>query len=205
MQNTQSYIQQEPSKHLSEYYFILLKHKWVIIAVCLIAVSLSVYRNSGLIPMYKTTATIIIEGDRRTSPITGQRMNYESFYLGTLTFNTHLKLITSRPVLERVIKKLKFDQINNEDLRKKKPGKTILSTLKQNFNLLVGKKTKPSIVIDKMAQQAASLKGKITIEHVEDTRLLKITATDLDPIHAKNIANALAKSYIDFNIENSIN
>ena len=104
MQNTQSYIQEEPSKHLSEYYFILLKHKWVIIAACLIAVSLSVYRNSGLIPMYETTATIVIEGDRKTSPITGQTMNYENFYLGALAFNTHLKLITSRPVLERVLK-----------------------------------------------------------------------------------------------------
>ncbi|MCJ7540431.1 MAG: hypothetical protein MUO88_12285, partial [Desulfobacterales bacterium] len=63
MQNTKSYIQQDPSKHLSEYYFILLKHKWVIIAACLIGVSLSAYRNSGLIPMYKTNATIVIEGD----------------------------------------------------------------------------------------------------------------------------------------------
>jgi succinoglycan biosynthesis transport protein ExoP len=204
MQNTQNHIQEEPSKHLSEYYFLFLKHKWVIIAACLIGVSLSIYRNSGLIPMFKTSATIVIEGDRRTSPITGQRMNYENFYLGTLSFNTHLKLMTSRPVLERVIKNLKLDQINKEDLQKTKPAKTLLSTLKQNINLLLGKKTTPSVVIDKMAQQVASLKGKITIEPVEDTRLLKITATDLDPVNAKNIANAIAKSYIDFNIENRL-
>ncbi len=204
MQNTQSYIQEEPSKHLSEYYFILLKHKWIIIAACLIAVSLSIYRNSGLIPMYQTTATIVIEGDRRTSPITGQTMNYENFYLGALAFNTHLKLITSRPVLERVIKNLKLNQIDRNDLLKKKPRKTLLSTLKQNFNLLIGKKTKPSVVVDKMSQQVASLKGKIQIEHVEDTRLLKINVTDVDPVNAKNIANALAKAYIDFNIENRL-
>jgi succinoglycan biosynthesis transport protein ExoP len=204
MQNTQSYIQQEPSRHLSEYYFILLKHKWIIIAACLIAVSLSVYRNSGLIPMYQTTATIVIEGERQTSPITGQMMNYEAFYSGALDFNTHFRLITSRPVLERAIKDLKLDQINNEDLQKKKPRKTLLSTLKQNFDLLLGKKPKPFVVVDKMSQQVASLKGKIQIEHVEDTRLLKITATDLDPINAKNIANAVAKSYIDFNIENRL-
>jgi polysaccharide biosynthesis transport protein len=204
MQNTQSYIQQEPSKHLSEYYFILLKHKWVIIAACLIAVSLSIYRNSGLIPMYQTTATIVIEGERRTSPITGQEMNYESFYLGALAFNTHLKLITSRTVLERVIKNLKLDQINNEDLQKKKPRKTLLSALKQNFNLLLGKKAKHFAVVDKMSQEVASLKGKIQIEHVEDTRLLKINVTDVDPVNARNIANELAKAYIDFNIENRL-
>jgi len=204
MQNTQSYIQEEPSKHLSEYYFILLKHKWIIIAACLIAVSLSVYRNSGLIPMYETTATIAIEGDRRTSPISGQIMNYENFYLGALSFNTHLKLITSRPVLERVIKNLKLNQIDRNDLLKKKPRKTLLSTLKQNFSLLIGRKTKPSVMADKMPQQVAGLKGKIQIEHVEDTRLLKINVIDVDPVDAKNIANVLAKAYIDFNIENRL-
>jgi len=204
MQNTPNYIQQEPSKHLSEYFYILLKHKWIIIAACLIAVSVSVYRNSGLIPMYQTTATIVIEGDRRTSPITGQMMNYEVFYSGALDFNTHYRLITSRPVLERAVKNLKLDQINSEDLQKKKPRKTILSTLKQNFNLLIGKKKKTYIVVDKMSQLVASLEGKIKIEHIENTRLLKITATDIDPVNAKNIANALAKSYIDFNIENRL-
>jgi uncharacterized protein involved in exopolysaccharide biosynthesis len=140
MQNTQSYIQEEPSKHLSEYYFVLLKHKWVIIAACLIAVSISIYRNSGSIPMYKTTATIVIEGDRKTSPFTGQAMNYESFYMGALAFNTHLKLITSRPVLERVVRNLKMNQIDRNDLVKKKPRKSLLSIFKQNFNLLIGKK-----------------------------------------------------------------
>ena len=123
MQNTQSYIQEESSKHLSEYYFILLKHKWIIIAACLIAVSLSIYRNSGLIPMYQTTATIVIEGDRKTSPITGQIMNYENFYLGSLAFNTHLKLIMSRPVLERVIKNLKTQSDRQERLDKKETPK----------------------------------------------------------------------------------
>jgi len=205
MQNTQSYIQEEPSKHLSEYYFVLLKHKWVIIAACLIAVSISIYRNSGSIPMYKTTATIVIEGDRKTSPFTGQAMNYESFYMGALAFNTHLKLITSRPVLERVVRNLKMNQIDRNDLVKKKPRKSLLSILKQNFNLLIGKKKiKPPVVVDKMTQQVASLKGKIQIEHVEDTRLLKINVTDTDPVSAKNIANALAKAYISFNIENRL-
>ena len=204
MQNTQNYIQQESSKHLSEYFFILLKHKWIIIAACLITVSVSVYRNSGLIPIYQSTATIVIEGERRTSPISGQMMNYEVFYSGALDFNTHFRLITSRPVLERAVKNLKLDQINTENLRKKKPRKTLLSTLKQNFNLLIGKKKKTFPVVDRMSQLVASLKGKINIEHIENTRLLKITATDIDPVNAKNIANALAKSYIDFNIENRL-
>ncbi len=55
-----------------------------------------------------------------------------------------------------------------------------------------------------MSSLVAGLKGKINIEHVEDTRLLKINVTDVDPVNAKNIANSLAKAYIDFNVENRL-
>ena len=51
MENTQYNIQEEPSKHLSEYYYILLKHKWMVIAACIITVSLALYHNSELIPV----------------------------------------------------------------------------------------------------------------------------------------------------------
>ncbi len=204
MQITRNNIQTEQSKHLSEYYFILTKHKWVIMAACLIAVSYAILHNSKLQPVYKTTAIIVIEGDRRTSPITGQIMNYESFYLGALAFNTHFKLITSRPVLERVVKNLKLDQIEKAEVSQKNPRQTLLSKIKQNINLLLGIKNNPSVVFDKMEQLVAGIKGKIQIEHIEDTRLLKINITDSDRVNAKNIANALAKAYIDFNIENRL-
>ncbi len=209
MQNTPRNIQEEPSKHLSEYYYILLKHKWVVILACIVAVSLALYYNSVLMPVYKTTATIVIEGERRTSPITGQILNFESYYLGEITFNTHYKLMTSRPVLERVVNNLKLDQIEEVEVSQKNPHKTFLSKFKQNIRLLIGKKETPSkegppVAEDKMSRFVAGLKDKINIEHIEDTHLLKINVADGDPVNAKNIANAFARAYIDFNVENRL-
>ena len=126
MQNT---IQTEPSKHLLEYYFILLKHKWIIIAAGIIATSIAIYHNTTLQPVYKTTATIVVESERRTSPITGRIMEYESFYLGEINFNTHFKLITSRPVLERVAKNLEMDQIGKSEVAKKNPRPSFWATI----------------------------------------------------------------------------
>jgi len=200
----QNNIQSKQPKHLSEYYFILTKHKWVVIAACLIAVSIAVYHNAMLQSVYRTTSTIVIENERRTSPITGQILNYESFYLGEINFNTHYKLITSRPVLERVVKNLKMDPIETADVLPKNPPKTFLAKFKQNIGLLRGKKDTPSMPVDKMAIRIEELSGKIEIEQVEDTRLLKVNATDSDPVLARNIANTLARSYIDFNIENRL-
>jgi uncharacterized protein involved in exopolysaccharide biosynthesis/Mrp family chromosome partitioning ATPase len=200
----QNNIQTEQSKHLSEYYFILTKHKWIIIAACIIAVSLAIFHNSGLQPVYKTTATIIIESERRTSPITGQMMNYENFYLGEINFNTHYTLMTSRAVLERVVKNLKLDQIEKPEVSQKKTRQTFLSKFKHNIRILLGSKNKPSVTVDRILQLVARLRGSINIEHVENTRLLKINITDPDPVLAKNIANTLSRTYIDFNIDNRL-
>jgi len=200
----QNNIQTEQSKHLSEYYFMLTKHKWIIIAASIIAISLAIFHNTTLQPVYKTTATIVIESERRTSPITGRIMDYESFYLGEINFNTHFKLITSRLVLERVVKNLKLDQIGKSDIVQKNPRQSFASKFKQNIKLLLGIKNKPPVVVDKMSQLVSGLRSKIKIEHIEDTRLLKINITDSDRVNAKNIANALARAYIDFNIDNRL-
>lgn len=204
MQNKPIYKHQEASKHLSEYYFVFLKHKWLIIAVCLITVLFAVYHNLMSLPIYKTYSSIVIDTDQKTSPITGQIMNYESYFMGTLTFNTHFKLITSRPVLERVVESLKLTNIHQEDRHKNQNQKTFFSTIHSNLNLLLGKQEKSSAKTDSIPQQINALKNKIKIEHVEDTRILKINVSDTDPTCAKNIANTLAKAYIDFNIENHL-
>ncbi len=143
MQNTQYNIQEEYSRHLSDYYFILLKHKWVVIAACIIGVSLAMYQNSGLIPVYKTTATIVIEGDRRTSPITGQIMNYESFYSGALDFNTHFRLMTSHSVLERVVKKPRAGSDGKNGSITKNSSQNPSVQTKRKHSASDGKKRKP--------------------------------------------------------------
>ena len=86
---------------------------------------------------------MVIESERRRSPVTGQMMDYESFYFGSLAFNTHCKLITSRPVMERVIKDLKMEQFRSPEEMEISPWKHLLSQLKQNIRLLLGKKTNP--------------------------------------------------------------
>ena len=50
----------------------------------------------------------------------------------------------------------------------------------------------------------SSLKEQIEVEPVKDTQLLKITATDPDRKTAKNMADALADAYIEFNIDNRL-
>ena len=194
----------QQASHLTEYYYVLTKHKTLIIASLVIIVSLTLLFTYLMQPVYEGTATLVIEKERSTSPLTGERMDFESYVSQSLTFNTHFKLITSRPVLERVINSLKLNQIDME----KGLGVNFLSELltqfKENIRLLLGSEEKPLTPQEKMSKMIEKLGKKIEIEEVRDTRLLKVTVEDHDPVMAMKIANDIAKVYIQFNIDNRL-
>jgi succinoglycan biosynthesis transport protein ExoP len=192
----------EQSIHLTEYYLIIFKHKTLIIASLVIMVTLTMLFSFLMQPVYRATATMAIEKEQSTSPLTGERLDYESYVSQSLTFNTHFKLITSRPVLERVIKHLKLDQ-EDKDLAVN-PLKELLRQLKQNLKLLLGKEKKILTHQEKLFRLTDSLQKKIDIEEIRDTRLLTLSVEDHDPDLAANIADALAKIYIEFDIDNRL-
>ena len=194
----------EQTKHISEYYYILTKHKWLIVVCFILAATLTILHNARLKPVYRATATMVIESERRRSPVTGQIMDYESFYFGSIAFNTHCKLITSRPVMERVIKDLKMDRLESPEEMEVSPWKQLRSRLEANVRLLLGKKEKSPHPNEKRFRLRRILAGKISVTPVKDTRLLKISAEDYDPLVAQRTVNSLARAYIEFNIENRL-
>jgi len=192
------------SPHLSEYYYILTKHKWIIIVSLILMVSLTMLFTFQMKPVYRSTATLVIDKEQSKSPLTGERMDYESYMSQSLTFNTHFKLITSRPVLIQVIHTLRLDQPDKEEDIEVNPIRELLSQFKKNIRLLLGRETKLLIPEEKLAQLTGILREKIDIEQVRDTRLLKVSLEDHEPAMAMDIANSLAESYIEFNIANRL-
>jgi uncharacterized protein involved in exopolysaccharide biosynthesis len=194
--------------HLSEYFHVLRRHKWTIIVSLVIIASLILLYNSRLEPIYRATATLIIDKEMVKSPLTGERLDYETYLSESLTFNTHFKLITSRSVMEQVIKTLKVDQ---EAMAQKKEEfaqiglfKQWLSQLKKNILLLTGRDKEISHPEDKITGLVEVLQTMVNVKHIEETRLLKLSVASHSPNMAMNVANALAQVYIDFNRNNRL-
>ena len=101
---------EEPEIDLRHYYLVLLKHKFLIITCLVLTVAVTMFLTLQMEPVYQATSTVLIERPQTVSPLTGQYTPSDSFFSESLTFNTHFKLITSRPVLERVVRELKLDQ-----------------------------------------------------------------------------------------------
>ncbi len=192
------------SIHLTEYYYILNKHRSLIMASLLIIVSLTLLLTFLLKPVYRATATMVIDKEQTASPLTGERLDFESYISQSLTFNTHFELITSRPVMERLIRELKLDQVESEIGISISSLQAFVSQLKKNIHLLLGKETEPLSAEAKLTQIIQKLRTKIRIDQVRDTRLLKVNVEDHDPVMARSIANSLAKVYIEYNVENRL-
>lgn len=193
----------QQNSHLTEYYYTVTKHKRMIITCFLLTVGLTMLFTFLMKPVYRATATLVIEKERSTSPVTGERLDYESFHSESLTFNTHFKLITSRPVLGQVIREARLVQLDREGGLEGSFWQQIVSQFEKNFRLLRGKEE--VLPPDKeLIQLHKRLKEKIDIEQIRDTRLLRISVEDRDEALAKKIADTLAEAYIEFNIANRL-
>ncbi len=199
--------EKEQTVDLVRYARMLIRYKWILIAALILSVGLGVWHNSRLTPIYSATATVIIDKESNQSSVTGRRTAYESYISETMTFNTHFELITSRGVMDLVVRKTNLDKIDAEQekasLAPPHPLKQYLGHFKKNIMLLLGGEEKtPSEPVDRLQSLASMVRGMVMVEPVEDTRLLRLSVTSPDPRRAMEIANSVAESYIEFNIDN---
>jgi uncharacterized protein involved in exopolysaccharide biosynthesis len=200
-----NHTEKEQSVHLTEYYYILTKHKWTIITSLIIIVALTMTFSFLMKPVYRATTTLIVEKEMNVSPVTGEIRDFnESYTSQSLTFNTHFKLVAAYAVMKKVVKTLKLDQLNREESIGTIPWRNLLSQFKKNIRLLLGREEKVLSPQEKLEQLIEELGKKINTEQVRDTRLLKVSVEDHDPVMAADIANTVAKSYIEFDIGNRL-
>ena len=187
---------------LEDYYHIILKHKWVIFAWFIIILFLTIFFTLRMTPIYQAVGKMVIENTSAISPITGENIDYSGGYINQqMAFNTHVKLIKSRPVLEKVITELGLDNLENQnsgDNLNINPLQQLINTIKKNINLILGTQEKQVSPPDKMTTMVELLSQKISISPVRDTHLLDIDVLDKDPVMARDIANMLTQKYIEF-------
>ena len=193
--------QEEETINLTEYVQVLKKRKKLIAAITAFFVALTILITILMTPMYKGTAVLVIDKEQTNSSLaSGDALGGGSFSDDQLTFNTHFKLITSRPVLADVIHELKLDQPSELESNF---FKSLLKQFRDNIKLLFGGNQEQT-EDQKLDALVKALRDSIDIEATRNTRLLQIDAENLDPKMAMDIANTVAKKYIEFNVNNRL-
>jgi len=212
-ENSMEEMFQEKEIHLSEYLMVLRKRKTLIILFTILTVLAAMFYSYTTDPIYQSSARLIIDKEKTSSPITGERTDFESYHSQSMTFNTSIKMIKSTPVIKEVISALNLDAEKQGQDLEVSFKKQLISQLKANIKLLlkmdekhtVQKLSYEELENRKIQNLVATIKGKISVGQVRDTRLLNISVKDKDPELSANLVNMFAEKYMEFNLANKMN
>lgn len=156
---------------LSQYFWILRRQMWKIITFVVIAMVATFIVSKRLTPVYESTATVDV--DRQLpSGIIGQEANRAALNDADQFLATQVKLIQSDSVLRPVADQYKLRELENENL-KAHPGNLV------------------------PVHDAPVILKKLSVTRPPNTYLLLISYRSTDPVLASNVANTIARSYLD--------
>ncbi|BHH84229.1 GumC family protein [Desulforhopalus sp. 52FAK] len=196
--------------HLSDYWNVIKKRKGLITSFLVITVFATAVASVLMTPIYEASSRMAVEKETSTSPITGDRVDFENYQSQMLNFNTHFALIKSKPVIKNLLADLEKAGHDTEELEAgglKGIIKALLAQVKDGVkNIKANIKTLLNIEQHELTEQeeldllVAELQKKVVISNVRDTRLLAIKVLDASPEMAALLANMLAKKYIEFDL-----
>ena len=209
-------IQEEPQIDVRHYLRVIRKRRWTIIAafvIVVLTVAINVFTEE---PMYQANARMIIEKSNPNIVSIQEVMAIDTWDPDYK--ETQYKIIESRSVARRVIKKLNLAESEEFNpapktgviVSLKSSIRGMISSLKKAIKGLI--KTEP-----KVAQKpglmpneeerlpdsglVSAFIGRISVSPVRDSRLVDIGFTARDPEVAVRAVNDLAQAYIDHNME----
>ncbi|MFH1807541.1 MAG: Wzz/FepE/Etk N-terminal domain-containing protein, partial [Pseudomonadota bacterium] len=173
---------------LRRYLRVVLKRKWMIAAIATTVLALTAVWTLRQPKIYRASTTLLVETS--APKVLGQGVS-EVVDLGTGSywwnqeyFNTQLAIVQSRDVAERTVHKtpLLADPAfwdAGQDIEDPEQKAQAL----QHFDA------------------AKMVQGAIRVEGIKDARMMKIAVEDQKPERAAVVANAVARAYIEANLE----
>ena len=172
--------------NLRAYWSILLKRKWVVLAVFVAAVVAMAVYSLGQTKIYSAQTSIII--DMNAPQVLGEgvrevvEVGSGSYWYTKDFYETQYRVMKSRAVAQRVVDDL---GLRND-----------LSFL--GLDKLPKDKQEEAL---KRIDAAAILQSRLFVEPVKDSRMVNLRVEDSNPERAALLANALARAYQVSNLE----
>jgi capsular exopolysaccharide synthesis family protein len=161
---------EEPSIPLSQYLWILRRHRWKILSFVFVSVLATLIVSSRITPIYEATATVDIDR-RMPTGILGQEAMQSSTNDADQFLATQIKLIQSDSVLRPVAQRFKLLEAEGAEV--------------------------PETVKPADAEDAPVLLRNLKVSRPPNTYLLLISYRSPDPRLASDVANAIAQSYLE--------
>ncbi|MDI3325976.1 polysaccharide biosynthesis tyrosine autokinase [Pontibacterium granulatum] len=180
---------------LRQYWLTVMRHKWGILGFAFVVTLLSVLVVFSLEPVYRATATLLIESKQAKvvsiEEVYGLDSSNNEYYL------TQFEILKSRKLAEKVIRK--YDLVNHPEF-KREPA------FKFDWREVAGEyipELAPKVPTEEQVFQSKvdAFIERLTISPVRKTQLVKISFDAFDPQFSAQMANAVGEAYIESNLE----
>jgi capsular exopolysaccharide synthesis family protein len=204
MQPTNPFGQRETDLHY--YWRQMRKRPWLIIAPLLVCAVASAVLSARTRPLYQATASLLIERDA-SKVVPFERLvtgNDASGY-----YQTQKKILQSRSLARRVIDTLRLQQ--HPEFAPDRSGPTwwhtVTSWPRARLAPLFTREQKPPETAaanarhDPLSGLINGFLRRLKVESARETHLIDVSFQAHDPQLAAEVANTLARLYIDLNLE----
>jgi succinoglycan biosynthesis transport protein ExoP len=212
---------EEEGLRLREIWRIIRKHKWLILSITTVITIIVAVEANRARPVYMASAFIEI-GKETPSVRTGNGEAViqadDDLYYPQLSINTHLFRLTSEPVLEEVVVKLKLDkdsrfvdtgrksfweavQSLTNGSRSKNQDDAALAIVEPATNEPGIESPRTPEESEKLGPFVGMIAGGLRAEQVKETRTLKVSYSHTNPAFAAAVTNCVAQTFIDRSFE----
>ena len=168
-----------PRTSLRDAYFVILKHRWPVLAVMLAVWLFAVVGKYTETPLYRATALIQIDWGK-INIVQDVMVNPTRAFADL--YGTQEKIVSSRQLAERVVEDLELWQ----------------------HPLFAPDASDADADLDRekiVHGIARRVQGMVDVNRVKKTQLMEVSAVSPDPALAAELANAQVEQYIQFNVE----
>ncbi|MCB1355693.1 MAG: polysaccharide biosynthesis tyrosine autokinase [Maritimibacter sp.] len=177
--------------------------KWIIAICALFGLTIGLFLASQIVPQYRATAKLLL-GTERADVLRNQGVMVEE-YFGTTTLLTHIEILSSTKLINRVIDKLGIDQ-GPEDTEAAEPPSGF-----EEFLIRIGMRAPPppppSPEVAAERHRLALVTGisaGMTLDSTPDSRVISISFTSTDPQFSAAVANEVAEQYLVDQLEGKL-
>jgi succinoglycan biosynthesis transport protein ExoP len=192
-------VQEEREVHLRDYWKVIQKRRWIVIAFFLIVLIATAVGTFSMEPVYRGTATIQIN---KENP---QIVDFkEIFAVNTMDmdyYQTQYKILESRTLAKRVIQTLKLAEHPEFQPKPETTFEQWKSHLWGSLSGVFGSSGIETSEDEKETFLISDFLGKLKVEPIRNSRLVKIHFDSNSPLLSAQVSNSLAASYIQQNLE----
>jgi len=199
----------EKEINLRDYLNILRKRKLIIFSIFIIVFTVVLIKTLTATPIYEASTRLLIE-KTDASPL---MPNYGYTSYDPEFLQTQAQIITSLPVAKKVVRQLNLDQTYDRYVAgRDESGFSVTAVVGwiKGLYAVVAKITnnvfaKPVKTLQEIEEQEISradliaemIRSSVTVEPLEETKIVNVSFMSANPELALIIANATAKAYID--------